>query len=247
MSNRRATPAESGECRRCGVERHADLQRQGHRTGGVAYVVDAAQRQIHRAQALTSAFDHEAVRTVVGHDVDGAHVGPLAGAVGERTAIPVRGGEAPAHRVVDAQHLGPGDLREVVDRSSARSPRTIRSGRGGRPRRSSASCPERQLEVGAVALVGLHHQPLATGPLRAGTGVGDVATDHEARVGARASARIIISIDVVVVLPCVPATASDLACAQIEASIPARRSVVTPADACLVELDVRARARRCCR
>ena len=43
-----------------------------------------------------------------------------------------------------------------------------------------------------------------------------------------ASARVSISIDVVVVLPCVPATATDRARAQIEASMPARRSVGIP-------------------
>ena len=37
-----------------------------------------------------------------------------------------------------------------------------------------------------------------------------------------------MSIDVVVVLPCVPATATDRAWAQIDASIPARRSVGMP-------------------
>ena len=37
-----------------------------------------------------------------------------------------------------------------------------------------------------------------------------------------------MSIDVVVVLPCVPATATDRARAQIDASIPARRSVGMP-------------------
>jgi hypothetical protein len=43
-----------------------------------------------------------------------------------------------------------------------------------------------------------------------------------------ASAITNISIEVVVVLPCVPATASVLAMAQIEASIPARLKVAMP-------------------
>ncbi len=43
-----------------------------------------------------------------------------------------------------------------------------------------------------------------------------------------ASASASISIDVVVVLPCVPATATERARAQIDASIPARRSVGIP-------------------
>ena len=43
-----------------------------------------------------------------------------------------------------------------------------------------------------------------------------------------ASARINISIDEVVVLPCVPATPSDRAWAQIDASIPARLSTGSP-------------------
>jgi hypothetical protein len=43
-----------------------------------------------------------------------------------------------------------------------------------------------------------------------------------------ASARISISIDAVVVLPCAPATPNELAWAQIEASIPARRSTGMP-------------------
>ena len=37
-----------------------------------------------------------------------------------------------------------------------------------------------------------------------------------------------MSIDVVVVLPWVPATATDFACAQIDASMPARRSTGMP-------------------
>ena len=40
---------------------------------------------------------------------------------------------------------------------------------------------QRQLEVGAVALVGLDHEPLAAGPLGSGAHVGDVAADDEAR------------------------------------------------------------------
>ena len=66
---------------------------------------------------------------------------------------------------------------------------------------------QRQLEVGAVALVGLDDEPLAAGPLRAGADVGDVAADRRSSARSPASARISISIDVVVVLPCVPATA----------------------------------------
>ena len=44
---------------------------------------------------------------------------------------------------------------------------------------------ERQLEVGAVALVGLDDEPLPARPLRAGADVGDVAADDEARPQAR--------------------------------------------------------------
>ncbi len=40
---------------------------------------------------------------------------------------------------------------------------------------------QRQLEMGAVALVGFDDEPIATGPLCSGTHVGDVATDHETR------------------------------------------------------------------
>ena len=40
---------------------------------------------------------------------------------------------------------------------------------------------QRQLEVGAVALVGLDDEPLAARPVGAGAGVGDVAADDEAR------------------------------------------------------------------
>ena len=53
-----------------------------------------------------------------------------------------------------------------------------------------------------------------------------------------------MSIDVVVVLPCVPATAIERAIAQIDASIPARRSVGMPIDGRVGELDVVGRDRR---
>ena len=55
-----------------------------------------------------------------------------------------------------------------------------------------------------------------------------------------ASASINISIDVVVVLPCVPATATERACAQIAASIPRGAAPVTPASSAATQLDVAA-------
>ena len=87
---------------------------------------------------------------------------------------------------------------------------------------------QRQLEVGAVALVGLDDEPLAARPVGAGADVLDVAADRRSSGASPASARISISIDVVVVLPCVPATPSERAWAQIDASIPARRSTGCP-------------------
>ena len=59
-----------------------------------------------------------------------------------------------------------------------------------------------------------------------------------------ASTNIIASIEVVVVLPCVPATATDRAHAQIDASMPARRSTGMPAAARRDQLDVAGGDRR---
>ena len=96
---------------------------------------------------------------------------------------------------------------------------------------------QRQLEVRAVALVGLDDEPVAVGPLRAGADVGDVAADDEARPQP-AWARISISIDVVVVLPWVPATASDLALAQIDDEHAGPTEHGDPGGSRLVEFDV---------
>jgi hypothetical protein len=152
--------------------------------------------------------------------------------------------ESSAHRVVGAQHLRSGDLGEV--------PVEALLDRGERPEVVEVidldvgedRAVQRQLEVGAVALVGLDDEPLA--PVHCAPVPMSVTSPPITKLGRRpASARISMSIDVVVVLPWVPATASDLACAQIDASMPARRSTGT-VGAGLVELDVPLGDRRCC-
>ena len=103
---------------------------------------------------------------------------------------------------------------------------------------------QRQLEVGAVALVGLDDEPLAAGPVRPGAGVGDVAADDEARrqpgLGQdqhqhRRRGRLAVRAGDG--RPIGPGRRSRPAC-------PARRSVGMPSVAGLVELDVASRDRR---
>ena len=79
---------------------------------------------------------------------------------------------------------------------------------------------QRQLEMRAVALVGLDDQPLRH-PVHCAPVPMSVTSPPMMKLGrSRASASISISIDVVVVLPCVPATPSDRAWAQIDGQHP---------------------------
>ena len=85
----------------------------------------------------------------------------------------------------------------------------------------------RELEVRAVALIGLDDEqvtPVHWAPVPA-----SATSPPTRKLGASPpSARASISIDVVVVLPWVPATATERARPQIDASMPARRSVGMP-------------------
>ena len=111
-------------------------------------------------------------------DLDGAHVGSGAQPVRE-SAVAI--GQVAAAGVVGAEHLRPGDVRQVpveaVD-DGAEGPVVVEmidldvGEHGG---------VQRQGEVGAVALVGLDDEQLAAGPLRPGAGVGDLTADDEAR------------------------------------------------------------------
>ncbi len=90
-------------------------------------------------------------------------------------------GERRANRVVDAQHLRPGDLRQVLlepgdDGVLGSIEVEMIDLHVGQHR-----AEQRQFEVGAVALVGLDDQPFAPGPLGSGAHVGHVATDDERR------------------------------------------------------------------
>ena len=102
---------------------------------------------------------------------------------------------------------------------------------------------QRQLQVGAVALVGLDDEPLAARPLRPGAHVGDVATDDEARPPAglgedqhqhRRRGRLAVRAG--------DGRATGPA-RRSTASIPARRSTGDAGGRGLVELDVRRRHR----
>ena len=84
------------------------------------------------------------------------------------------------------------------------------------------ACQER-----AVALVGLDDEPLAVGPRRAVTELGDTATDDEGRIRPPACSTRASMADVVV-FPWVPATARDFRWAAMAASRAVRRTTATP-------------------
>ncbi len=119
----------------------------------------------------------ERERPLRGLDVDRTELGAFRGAVRDHVVALRQQGRL---MVVDAQHLRALDLRQVliepVDDGLERAVVVeVIDLHVGEDR-----AVQGQLEVCAVALVGLHHQPLATGPLGTGAHVGDVATDHEA-------------------------------------------------------------------
>ena len=124
------------------------------------------------------AFDAEDEGAVGSTDVDGADVDALAASVRDRI---VRSSQPGCHRVVTAHHLRARDLAEVrVEAVDDRLERPVvvemvdLDVREDRP-------VERQLEVGAIALVRLDDEILPAGPLRTGAEIGDIATDDEAR------------------------------------------------------------------
>ena len=94
----------------------------------------------------------------------------------------VAGGEVRRHRVVGAEDLGPVDLGQVavegvddrVEGAVVVEVVGLDVGEDG--------AGEGQLEVGAVALVGLDHQPPPAGPVRARAHLVQVAADDEARI-----------------------------------------------------------------
>ena len=91
------------------------------------------------------------------------------------------GGERGADRVVAADHLRPVDLAEVpVERRHDAVERSVVVEMVGLDVGEDRAV-HGQLEVGAVALVGLDDQPVAVGPLRSRADVGDVTADDEAR------------------------------------------------------------------
>ena len=172
-------------------------------------------------------------------DVDRADVDALGHPVGDGT---VAFGEAGADRVVATHHLRSGDLAEVLVEALDDAVERRRSGRGDRPRCWSGSSRATAVRDGCRRSRRLRRRtidPVHCAPVP--TSVTSPPTTKLGRIAA--SARISMSIDVVVVLPCVPATASERAWAQIDASIPARVSTVTPVCACLVEFDVVGRNR----
>ena len=149
-----------------------------------------------------------------------------------------------AQRVVDAHDLRSGDLAEVAVEAVDDGRRTSRSARGSRARRwcriVACSGSSRWVASLSSASTTSHSPPVQWAPVPA-----SVTSPPTMKLGASpASARISISIDVVVVLPWVPATATARAWAQIAASIPARRSVGMPCSAGRPQLDVAVGDRR---
>ena len=165
-----------GVCRRIEIDPH----RTGHgqRAECVAHVVDAAQRQVDGTQDLTSVHDGEGVRAMSCMHVDRPVVGGRCRAVRDGA---MTGCELRAHRVVDAEDLRTGDPGEVpIEAGDDRFFGAVEVemidldvGEDG--------AEERQLEMGAVALVGFDDQPLPIRPLCARAHVGDVTADDERR------------------------------------------------------------------
>ena len=136
----------------------------------------------------------------------------------------------PARRIADRRRTAPWArrCRRGSRRSSRGAPRTSRSAPGSRARCWSRWC--RAAAARGVCRHSRRPRRRATRRRVQWAPVPASATSPPTmKLGARpASARISMSIDVVVVLPCVPATATDRARAQIAASISARRSVGMP-------------------
>ena len=167
-----------------------------------------------------------------GGDVDRLVVGIVGGAVGDGAAGRHRcRRRTGAVRVVGAQHLRPCDLAQVRGEARRRWRRRCRSARGDRRRRWSGSCRAAAARGGS----GRSRRPRRrTGrrPVQPAPVPTSATSPPMTNPGASpASARISISIELVVVLPWVPATPIDRAWAQIDASMPARRSTGPP-DAC---------------
>jgi hypothetical protein len=111
-------------------------------------------------------------------DVDGADRRVGGEPVGDR-AVPGR--EHCRVRVVGTHDLRTGDLRQVaIEAGDDRVERSVVVEMVGLDVGQDRGV-QRQLEMGAVALVGLDDEPLAAGPLRSGAHVVHVAADHEAR------------------------------------------------------------------
>jgi hypothetical protein len=178
MSNRRATPPNRGSAA-AAASTGTPISR-AIATAPVALTTlwIATQRQPDRRQLLAPTHHRELERAAHRAHVDGAHVRVVGQAVGDRG---VAVGQLPRARIVGAQHLRTGDLGEIpvepghdpLEGAVVVEVVDVDVGDDG--------AVEREFEVRPVALVGLDHEPLAPGPLRAGAHVGHVAPDDEAR------------------------------------------------------------------
>jgi hypothetical protein len=175
-------PTEPGERRDRRIERHAELVGHGQRSGGIAHVVQAAERNANLASPLTVDGESKRGRAVFAPDVDRAIAGPCCRAVGDGV---VARRELRGDLVVDADDAQPGDTFEVfveggddgVEAAEVFEVIDLDVGDDGGV--------QRQLEERAVALVGLDDEPLAARPVGAGTDFVDVAADDEARMPPR--------------------------------------------------------------
>ena len=161
----------------------AELERHRHRAGGVdarcgrrAAAGARAEHAVRRARRSNRYEPRSAPRRR-----RRAHVRRLADPVGDGVVHgAARRRARPGRR--RTRTLGPGDLRQVVRRTSARSRRASRSGRGGRSRRWSGSCraaaSSRCVPSLSSASTTNHSPPR---PVRPGAHVVHVAADHEAR------------------------------------------------------------------
>ncbi len=124
-------------------------------------------------------LDVETERAAGRGDVDGAR--SRRRSPSPYVTAPWRAGQVGAARVVGAEHLRTGDLREVaVEAVDDRLERAVVVEVIDLDVREDRA-EQRQLEVRAVALVGLDDEQVAARPLCAGARVGDVTADHEAR------------------------------------------------------------------
>jgi hypothetical protein len=141
--------------------------------------VDTAQRQIDHSETDTTPFDSEPKRPVTRVQVDCPHIGIRSRPVGDRARQLAR--QASTDRIVGTQHSRPHHLLQVPGEALLdRLQRSVVVEMVGLDIREDRPV-QRQFEVGAVALVGLDHEPLPAGPLRTRPHVGDIAADHEAR------------------------------------------------------------------